>query len=330
MNIVPRKWLMFVCEVEDEEQLLDALMKNQKPYKKGPGLSPGKFELMTIKQLRDVPLKPKTIPTFTIYIRKSYKGSNKYFDTSSLQLLLESDKPVMYQVASNFNCHENGSVHTNLFSGYYLTDHMTDRTQGPSASAGAGLGAIIRLKHQMESPINLLEDIKQISVMNGKITRVDNDNVDSIDIDLIKIGLHTDVSANFDRSSSCIFYEDGKIIDQVYVSTIRLDERKTIRPYVRQTVKILLKAAYDGTFLCANERGTERLVLTLVGGGVFHNPIEEIYQSIVNAFVNIGCHSNLKEVILPMYDVRNNPNPLINKLKDAGVPEECIKLEYKE
>ena len=48
----------------------------------------------------------------------------------------------MFQVASNFNCLEFGSVNCDIESGRYCTHLMTDSTQGPAAAGGCGLAAI--------------------------------------------------------------------------------------------------------------------------------------------------------------------------------------------
>jgi hypothetical protein len=48
----------------------------------------------------------------------------------------------MFQVASNFNCLEFGSVKCDIESGLYCTHLMTDSTQGPAAAGGCGLAAI--------------------------------------------------------------------------------------------------------------------------------------------------------------------------------------------
>lgn len=48
----------------------------------------------------------------------------------------------MFQVASNFNCLEFGSVNCVVESGNYCTHLMSDSTQGPAAASGCGLAAI--------------------------------------------------------------------------------------------------------------------------------------------------------------------------------------------
>ena len=44
----------------------------------------------------------------------------------------------MFQVASNFNCCENASYRRKVDCGNFVTDLMSDSTQGPAAASGAG------------------------------------------------------------------------------------------------------------------------------------------------------------------------------------------------
>ena len=46
--------------------------------------------------------------------------------------------------------------------------------------------------------------------------------------------------------------------------------------HLQSKTTVLLRAVYEGTYLAAIYEKTQHLVLTLVGGGVFGNPIEEI------------------------------------------------------
>ena len=219
------------------------------------------------------------------------------------QHIMTSSKPVMFQIASNFNCHENASMNTNLFNGYYLTNLAEDLTQGPSAASGAGAGAIVRLIHHYKKPINLLEHT-DCHVRNGKLIKIGKK------LDNIQIGLHTNITT------------DTRIIDQVFTSTIQLDNNcKDLK-----CAEILLKSAYDGTYLSAIYRQTEKLVLTLIGGGVFNNPLQLIFDSVANSHIHYAPLSSLKEVILPLYNINIDPQYLIDKLISNGYAANNIKV----
>jgi len=130
-------------------------------------------------------------PDFVIRLRKPKNSENALFDTSALQLTVGSSdgRPAMFQVASNFNCHENSSVLTNIYDGKYLTRLMTDATQGPCAAAGAGIGAIQRWQEHRRQPINLLSNLHIFDVQNGKLTNV-NSGTEAVDFEQTKVGLH--------------------------------------------------------------------------------------------------------------------------------------------
>ena len=291
----------------------------------------GEFSVISIGELTD---RAKTsikvnneIPDFVIYVRKHDDCNDTYFDTSSLQLMnYDTQYPVMFQVASNFNCQENGSPIINFKSGNYLTKLMSDSTQGPSASAGAGAGAILRLAKHLSSNINLLKNTKYCSdVFEGKLYA--SSHVSELDINRVCIGLHTNVCANFDRSNygkKCIYHEQGCVIDQVFTSTI-------INPLKEHTqlTKSLLRAAYLGTYLSALYRQTEVLVLTFIGGGCFNNPFDLIVSAIVNAHVQLAHQSHLKKVILPIFDISRSANQIVTSLLQAGYPRDRIKIVEK-
>jgi hypothetical protein len=68
------------------------------------------------------------------------KRLNHTIQVSALQAQAQSG--TMFQVASNFNCLEFGSVKCDIESGHYCTDLMSDSTQGPAAAGSCGLAAI--------------------------------------------------------------------------------------------------------------------------------------------------------------------------------------------
>jgi hypothetical protein len=61
----------------------------------------------------------------------------------------------------------------------------------------------------------------------------------------------------------------------------------------------LQRAAYLGTLLAAAAMGKERAVLTLIGGGVFANPLRLVWDSILWAAEQAGqvLHRNLTVIV---------------------------------
>jgi hypothetical protein len=152
--------------------------------------------------------------------------------------------------------------------------------------------------------------------------------VSKLDVDNVKIGVHSGVSANFDRSNRkcCYFYERGVPIYQVFVSTICIPDKKKIVKTDRRLAAFLLKAAYDGTYLAARSLESRKLVLTFIGGGVFNNPFELIIEAIVNAHLGIDTEY-LDEVILPIFDPSVNHLEVMKLLEHHGLPKELIRVK---
>jgi hypothetical protein len=106
----------------------------------------GNFETKKIKdlktELRNI-TKSESKKLKVLFRKSKNKENENSFDTSALQFY--SPNGTLFQVASNFNCHELGSCQGNIFSGKYLTQLMDDCTQGPSAAGGAVFGALLRV-----------------------------------------------------------------------------------------------------------------------------------------------------------------------------------------
>lgn len=226
----------------------------------------GTFQPISIKDLKEqidfTVVNNEKLP-LTVYHRDTYYEHTELFDTSALQF---NAKPnTLFQVASNFNCLENPKANYNVFNGYFITNQMTDITQGPSASGGAAFGAILRLIKHKEQPINLLSDVP-IEQNNGKVEYRKNMSIPEFDSDLIRVGLHRDTRACFLRSDEFKYNPAGPKINQVFTSTCICD---TTQP--NKLSKVLLEAAYEATYLSAIFTKAPEVVLTMIGGGVFNN-----------------------------------------------------------
>jgi len=248
-------------------------------------------------------------------------GHLEYFDTSMLQA--QGVRGAMYQVASNFNCLEVSGKRDNPFSGHFLTKMMKDVTQGPSAAGGCATGAIQRLYLHRHNPINLLESTSLVPE-NGKLAD-NNTIIDPGEIQGICVGLHTNAHARYTRDGGDVMDNPlGPNVDQVYTSTCRLPPGATGRSPLASH---LLYAAYEGTYMSAVMRRSPRLVLTLVGGGTFHNPLVQIVDAMANAhkrwarYLPRDC-----QVVLPYFPVSEKEPPLVQTLRDRGVDVEveCI------
>lgn len=262
----------------------------------------GNFETKTIKELKTKIINFKKYESKklkVIFRRNKNKENENSFDTSALQF--NSANGTLFQVASNFNCHELGSPQRSVFSGKYITQLMVDCTQGPSASGGAIFGAFLRVAKHKQKEIDLLDETP-LQHFNGKLyNKKMSDYKFDFKSDLIKIGLHTNVMANFCRSDYHFEYKsNGSVIDQVFTSTCIFENKND--KYC-DLAEILLEKAYEGTYLAGIIRQSPKIVLTLIGGGVFHNPMNIIVEKIIkihnlySEYLAPNC-----EIILPVYE----------------------------
>ena len=280
----------------------------------------GEFEILSLGELKEEFKKNKknrnTNLLLHIKYRDGYTNINQ-FDTSALQFNC-SHSNALFQVASNFNCLEIPRADYNPFNGYYITNKMSDNTQGPSAAGGCAFGSILRLIQHKEKPINLLEDTPLI-VNNGKVKYSENKHFKEFDSDLIKIGLHKNVRACFLRSNEFKYNKDGPVINQIYTSTC-INSNNNVNDL---SVK-LLQAAYEATYLAAIITQAPEIVLTLIGGGVFNNSHQSIIDILVmihnkySPYLSKNCN-----VILPLFEPKpvhilqycyNMPNIKIEKI----------------
>lgn len=259
------------------------------------------------------------MPVFEVRLHNGINNNNKkYFDVSCMQYNSEEKYKPLFQVASNFNCLEVASSLTNPFSGKFITHQLIDSTQGPSAASGCIHGNLTKLSIHNTNNINLLENIDDIEVNNGKCYNYNtNTNASSINYKDVKIGILRDVYATIDRSNVYdIKYNDkGRKITQIYSSTCIQDDNKP-----SMLSELFLKAAYEGLFLYACINGNKDIYLTLIGGGVFYNNRELILRTIINSFNKYKSYLPKDcKVILPIYDTSNNKlvTSLFNKVDES-------------
>ena len=68
-------------------------------------------------------------------------------------------------------------------------------------------------------------------------------------------------------------------------------------------------------------------MLTCIGGGCFNNPFELIVQRMIVNFISLS-ESDLKEVILPLYDKRMDYNVFVKELKKYNYPDSLINVIF--
>lgn len=222
-------------------------------------------------------------------------GGSAPTDIGSLQAA--ADNHTLFQVASQFNCLE--------APGPFVTPverYLGDSTQGPRASISALPGTLLR--HYAAPGINgerfvQLDSGPQIELLadvcDPNIARVVNGYLRADEIraprsflatlearfDSIRVGVHEDVEVvlGYDWAGA-VEQVPRPRIGQVFTSTLAGGGYGQASGIFEDICRQLLRASYFGTLLAAISLGRSRVVLTLIGGGVFGNPVEVIWEAI--------------------------------------------------
>lgn len=252
-------------------------------------LSAGRFDVRTLAELRRG---ARAAGSGAVTV-SALDGVSALTDIGSLQAF--ASERTLFQVASQFNCLEAPGPALTKVSHYF-----SDSTQGPRASISAFPGTLVRHYaapggHGMrfvqteEHQLDLLAEALPTSA--GRVTSgyLMLQNVRDVAaaaaalderFDQIAVGVHDGVQVVLGHAW------DGDVpgaprIAQVFTSSLAvgysqggsaLEAAALCRP--------LLRAAYLGTLLAAAGLGKARVVLTLIGGGVFGNPLLLVWDSI--------------------------------------------------
>lgn len=263
--------------------------------------------LNKFKEMKFDDTQAKTIHIIT----RSDWTHEEHFDTSSLQA--NGPSKALYQVASNFNCLEVASERHNPFTGTFISHLMFAKTQGPSAACGCAYGTATILATHRKEPNDLFKNLPPkvydiVNCTNGKlIAHKQNQMLGKVlksNMKHISIGLLRGTRACFDRNGNSPMFKystQGPIIDQLFTSTCILTPNNA-RHYI-DLQRVLLQVAYDSVYLAAIVNKNSRIVLTLIGGGVFNNMKSLIYNAIITAHMKYSAFLPKEcNVYLPIYE----------------------------
>lgn len=221
-------------------------------------------------------------------------GAGPLTDVGGLQAI--APPGTLFQVASQFNCLE--------APGPFLVpvaDYFNDFTQGPRASISAFPGTLLRhyaapapdgsrFEQTARRQLDLLADAlppEVARVSNGYLTSRDVSNAAALvaaleaNFERIRVGVHDDVEVvlGYDWTGAV---EPGQRIAQVFTSTYAAGYSRVGAMGVHHDAvcRQLLRAAYLGTLLAAASLGKRFVVLTAIGGGVFRNSHDVIWEAI--------------------------------------------------
>lgn len=272
----------------------------------GRSWAAGRFEIPMIWSLRERAqrIRAQSLPAGEGRARLwVIDGEGPATDIAGLQATAPAG--CLFQAASQFNCLESPGPRVVPVARY-----LSDPTQGPRATVSAFPATLVRhyaapstdgrrfTQETRGEQIDLLADVFPRSV-----ARVNNGYFDTECIhddeavlealgerfDAIRVGLHDDVEValgyNWDGG-----VEGERRVAQVLTSTLAgggYSDRSITSGTLREVSRQLLRGAYLGTLLATVATGRRVAVLTLIGGGVFGNAPEVIWDSILWALDEI-------------------------------------------
>lgn len=223
------------------------------------------------------------------------EGAGAATDIGALQA--RAGAGTLFQVASQFNCLEAPGPAVVRVASY-----LQDSTQGPRASISALPGTLLRhyrapdgrggrFVQTHDGPqVELLAEVcgqGLARVRNGYLTadqiRDPAAFVAALErgFETIRVGVHHDVEVVLGHDWAGAVEGGPRQIGQVFTSTLAADSYGPLTGDLLGVCRLLLRAAYLGTLLAAAARADRRVVLTLIGGGVFGNPGPLIWDSLV-------------------------------------------------
>ena len=250
-----------------------------------------------------------------------------------------SNSNAVFQCASQFNLLE--MVSPRVTPEYGVSDYQLDKTQGPACAIACGAGTIYRnyfaevnrgIGQTADNQIDCLDEIGKLLNNEELLLWEMQNGYAMVNINgLLHINklLHSCTMEKYEQifdslkvgiqwNTEVTLYGSKKLVTQVYCSALPIGYSQTEWIYWEALGRLILEATYEATFYVAlknmRNTGSNKLFLTLVGGGVFCNPIDWILGAIeksVNKFRSIPL-----DVRIVSYGSSNNEvQKLISKLK---------------
>ena len=258
----------------------------------------GRFEVPTVGELRGRAARAgATAGPARLWV---LDGAGPATDIGALQATA-GGRP-LFQVASQFNCLESPGPFV-----VPVADYFYDFTQGPRASVSAFPATLLR-HYAAPAPdggrfvqgvdgrqIDLLADAfapGRSPVRSGYLTGHGGMDGHALvaalegGFERIRVGVHDDapVVLGYDWDGAV---DGDRRVGQVFTSTAAgggYGAERALGEAFEPACRKLLRAAYLGTLLAGVVLGRTPVVLTMIGGGVFGNPVRIIWDAILWAF----------------------------------------------
>ncbi len=250
-------------------------------------------------------------------------SSDRRVDVAALQAD-PVNKGSLFQVASNLDCLE-ADGGKNLC----INDYLKCNAQGEVAVLSAAPGIIDRM--YLQADLRLLKDFNwngTVPLSAGYFPEYKNLEkhfaVMSLDdikqaASTVQVGVQHDVRVttgfrSYEYKSGYLFFAEPVIdadqkITQVLTAALDPYNNNPTGPGYRNFARVLLHAAYKGTFDVARALKIKKVYLTLVGGGVFRNDFRWISEALCNAVNDLAQYPEAEgiEIILIVYSKPNIP-----------------------
>lgn len=285
---------------ENPEQVRDnLLLEDNKITSKinGKTYTCGHLEVLTLKELK------ASAPAIENY-DASISVAEIVGNVQELHTRPEN-KDAIFQAASQFNLLEMVAPHVTPEAGVGIYEQ--DRTQGPACAIACGAGTIyrnylVKIGNQTgqtrHTQIDCLEEIgkalnndtlelwemtngyaladkEALQVISKHINNLDADGYEALK-EQLKIGIQRDAQVTISSN--------GHTVSQAYCSALPVAYSRVRSTYWERFASLILEATYEATFYAAlknyERTGSNKLYLTLVGGGAFGNNFDWILDAI--------------------------------------------------
>jgi hypothetical protein len=260
----------------------------------GRAYGAGHFEVVSIGELRRRAVAGAARGRLRLWVMD---GAAAATDIGSLQAHASAD--TLFQIASQFNCLEAPGPWIRPVHAYF-----SDPTQGPRASISAFAGTLLRhyaapggsakagarfVQTEDGPQVELLAEVCRAgtaTVRNGYLLSENIPQAKAFGAALrtgfeaIRLGVHAELEVALGYDWDGAVQAPPPRIAQVFTSTLAAGPSDRGQADLLEVCRQLLRAAYLGTLLAAVSLGQRRVVLTLIGGGAFGNPLPLIWEAI--------------------------------------------------
>ena len=233
-----------------------------------------------------------------------------------------ANKNSLFQAASQFNLLEMVGPHVTPEEGVGI--YAFDRTQGPACAIACGAGTIYRnylaevngkTGQSARNQIDCSEGIgkalgnekQDLWVMRNGYALASVDGLLNINKQLAELSpeeredLKSKLKIGIQWNTEVTLSGDGQLVSQAYCSALPVRYSQIESHYWEPFARLVLEALYEATFYAAlinlEKTGSNKVFLTLVGGGAFGNEFHWILESIEKAI------KQFKEVALDVWMV---------------------------